>query len=155
MEFEYSKYFIDSLFSLNIAIISIITIISSLIDYSKFIANKGHKKKAICGCIFALIIGGVLLSINISKLVHGGAALLFEKEEDKIQICGQIDHVEELGYWGVPKLRFDGGSGTQITIDGVLCRTIYDIPFDSGDHVIVEYLPNSGYILHIDEVLSE
>ena len=152
MYYDYTGYIRNSIIQVAELIFALFVIIHTVVFYSRLFFNKKGNKTDFLKGLIIVTISCILLSVSMSKLIHGGAAVFSENETDGIQLQGEISQVEELGHWGVPKLKFDGGSGTLLTINGVTCRTIIDVPLDVGDYVQVTYLPKSGYILSIEEI---
>ena len=152
MHYDYAVYTRNSIIQVAELIFALFVIIHTVVFYSRLFLNKKGSKTAFLKGLIIVTVACILLSISASKLFHGGMSVFFEDETDGVQVQGEISHVEELGHWGVPRLKFDGGSGTLLTINGIICRTIVDVPLDVGNYVQVTYLPKSGYILSIEEI---
>lgn len=149
MQFDYSKYLEANIIAIIIITINICIIIAVLKNYIGLFIKRNLSHKDTLRCVCLIVLFGILTSINISKLIHGGMYVFFENEADRVQVQGKIESIEEIGYWGIQKHQYDGGSGTQLTVNGICCRTIHDISMDVGDYVSVGYLPKSGYILDL------
>ena len=93
-------------------------------------------KSAILGVIVIFLIIN-----NISTLVSGGVWLCVENEQSAVTTVGEITQIQRVG-----KHEF------QFVINGEFCTIIELGDFVEKDHVIIEYLPQSGYVLSIQKL---
>ena len=117
-------------------------------------------------CILILFIMlGTIESVcqNIGQLHHGGIYLYREVAADAVQMQGYITEINGLGIYSLPiiecdyyeNLKYGDPNGYEFIINGISCTAPTKGSLEVGDYVKVEYLPKSGYILHIDELTVE
>ena len=111
-----------------------------------------YSPKDIVYSIFFLCIAFYLIIANIVPLARGGIYLLVEKERDAIQVSGTVERTVEIDFVTGAKYHVENnnGSGEAIVVNG---RKYYLTTYDdihSGDHVAMDVLPRSGFVLKIE-----
>ena len=154
MFFDYSQYvrgclilpLIISLFFLVVLISCIIQLVGIRFDNRISYVDIAKMVLTVSVCVF-------FLCMNIGRLLHGGIHLIYEREQDAIEIHGEITNISGPGRFSFPEMKSDYGygetNGVQFTINGIPCTAIVQGFLKVGDNVTVVYLPQSGYILSI------
>ena len=104
--------------------------------------------------VLMLCVMAFLLSKNAFHLYQGGIYLLFEKEADQLQISGTIEDTIELTHLtggGYHDIEQNHGYGEAIVINGKKYYLTTYGEFSVGDHVILNVLPRSGFVLKMVE----
>lgn len=154
MSFEYIQYVKGCLvFPIFVSLSALALILSATLHFSTtYFQHKLLSRNAI-GFLLSIIICGFFLCMNIGRILHGGIHLIYEREQDAIEIQGEITNIHELGRFSFPELESDyengEANGVQLTIDGIRCTAITQGYLTIGDKVTVLYLPQSGYVLSI------
>ena len=158
MQFLYHQYLMTSLiFPLFIIGIALVGIIPELfqMNYAIF-HNHTYQSMHFVRTLSVLLISGFFICIGTSRLMYGGIHLIYERESDAVVVHGQIESIEELDILAFPSLncKYTEGNthGIQITINGIHYTAIEKGTLESGDSVVIKYLPKSRYILHIDKI---
>lgn len=103
-----------------------------------------------------LLLSGTFICVGAGRLMHGGIHLLYERESDAIMVQGEIEKIDNLNILAFPNLDCtytDGNThGVQITLKGVCYTAIEKGTLKIGDNVKINYLPQSGFILHIEKI---
>ena len=120
--------------------------------YSLWKERITYSTKDIMVSFLFLCIALFLMIANIVPLVRGGAYLLVEKEEDAIQVSGEVEGTIEIDFVTGAKYRVENnnGSGEAIVVNGVkyYLTTYGDI--QAGDYVTLDVLPRSGFVLKME-----
>lgn len=130
----------------------------SAFQFIKHAIQKDVHGYDICKIVIAILILGFTIVLNLCRLLNGGLALIYERENDAVTIEGTISEISEMGKFEFPELRTEyketSLNGTKITIDNIKCVCPNIGDFEIGDSVVVVYLPESGYILSIERVYN-
>lgn len=142
MSFSYEEYSRIFLFFPLLCIIFLSPILIStaraLIRYLQDSFEDHLKDIATSG--FVCIIVVLMIIINISTLNSGGVYLFVENEASSVEASGEIERIERVG-----KHEY------QIEVSNTVYTVIEIGEFSEGDHVILEYLPKSRYVLSIQK----
>lgn len=101
-----------------------------------------------------LILMVVILVIIISTLFRGSIHLIYERPGDAVTIEGTIENIDKLSSFEGVRYTSNGETtfGYQYTVDGTVCTGMALGSLEVGDEVTVTYLPNSGYVLEIQQI---
>ncbi len=161
MNFSYEQYLSHATLVPIITILFLIFLIISMIDYKnvipffkkimkreKIIWNKIGTKVFICFCITPLLI------MSIRALSQGGMDLIFENPEQRMETTGTIQNITLLDSSSGYKFPTDNGAsfGVKLTIDDCHYTVISIDDLQIGDCVLLEYLPESKYVLTIQKI---
>ena len=157
MEYRYSDYY-DRCFYAPILFCVIGAFISSINVYGIVTACIEKTWNDSFGFYIAeLVLFCFLIPQCIRPLRQGGWYLRKEKEKDKLQAQGYIEHIKSMKqefYLSRDRLSLTDSPGSwkgsyQMVIDG----DVYYLPSSGallpGDYVIVQYLPKSRFVLSI------
>ncbi len=159
MTFSYDKYYrqdcivplILILFCLIFMVKVIITMITkgTFDGLASFIKTNAFRMLALTIFVF-------LITINSIHLSRGGIYLLFEDEQQSIQINGVIEQTYRIDSLTGSKydVEQNHGRGEVIVVNG---KKYYLMTFGDlvvGDNVIIDVLPKSGFVLKCKKVNS-
>lgn len=156
MTFAYSEYLINNLvlplFALAFIAVPVGRMIISVIGHA--VRGEGVNfgdAKTVLLLILMIVVAVILCNILISG--HG-YCLIGERASDAVTAEGTIEQIQPLSIFSSPKYTASGESsnGYAITIDGTTCTSMALGTLEVGDQVTVTYMPNSGYILSIQEM---
>ena len=101
--------------------------------------------------ILALVVIFFLMWIQIIPLSRGGFYLLFEKENEAIEITGTIESTFEISSLGGMKydVEQNNGNGEGIIVDGTKYYLMTYGDLKEGDMVTIKVLPKSKLILEL------
>ena len=155
MSFNYSMYQRGCLVIPMILIIfSLCLLASNVFSVLKNIRNKKIREKIILSIMVSLLCIYTII-MSLGKLTSGGLEIIVEKEDDAVEISGNVQNIDNIGKFELPLFNLEYGygesSGVEITIEGVVvkgpgCILNY---VKTDDTVTIVYLPKSGYILSI------
>lgn len=152
MIYDYNMYYRQNclvpLFIIVFCSPGLIIAVVSFIKNCRSHSVEGVLKAAFVASIFLFLIIG-----NVIPLVRGGIYLLFEKENDAIQLSGQIEKTIELAHYGGGRYgstENNHGYGEAIVVNGetYYLTTYYD--FKVGDNVVIDVLPRSRIVLRLE-----
>ena len=155
MYFDYSLYvdvcLIEACQGFVLCVLGFIILITYFIEKSR----KEDLSIVYCAFFAFIIMGNVIGILQCGgKLIHG-INLIKEKEEDAVEIYGEISNKKGINDFTRrlvgDKYGYDEISGTIFTIDGIKCTAPLNCGLEVGDYVTVRYLPKSGYILYISK----
>ena len=160
MQFLYYQYLRTSLlFPLFMIGLALLGIVPELVQIScAFLHKQTHRPVLLVRALPLLFLSGIFVCIGAGRLMHGGIHLIYERESDAALVQGQIESIEELDIFAFPNLdcKYTDGNthGVQITINGIHFLAIEKGTLDIGDNVVMKYLPQSRYVLHVEKVDS-
>lgn len=151
MTFLYKSYWNATLL-LPVLVISFMLVLIFSSSYAYWV-REVHKPQIVertLGYLFSLCVAVFCIVPQCKYLLNGGIYLLAEKEQDALVHSGTIERICE------PSNRFPGFKlsheyGADIVIDGVEFFVITSGNYEEGDSVVVHYLPNSHFVLAIEE----
>lgn len=157
IQFDYDAYLISNcLVPLFFLIFVLIAFTILIVGYVRYFRD-GTSDKSL-DVILKMILGFVvllfLMSTKIMLLSRGGIYLLFEKENDAIEITGEIESTFELPFNGGMRLskygiRQNDGCGEGIIIDGIKYHIMTYGDYKEGDMVTIKVLPKSKLVLEL------
>lgn len=158
MQFLYYQYLMTSLvfplFMIGIALLGIVPELFQM-NYA-ILHNQTYRSMHLARTLTMLLISGIFFCIGTSRLMYGGIHLIYERESDAVVVQGQIELIEELNILAFPSLdcKYTDGNthGIQITINGIHYTAIEKGTLEIGDSVVIKYLPQSRYVLHIEKI---
>ena len=161
IHYDYSLYFNGCfVLPLIILIFALTALTINCFHYGKKIVFHSADGKDIVTFLIAILIFGFFITLNGSRLIHGGIYLINEKEQDAVTIDGRISQINMLNIFEFPELSVhsenENGAnhahnGVEIIVNHIPCVAIDQGPFEIGDTVSVSYLPKSRYILTISK----
>ncbi len=157
MTFPYSDYWVDCFAWLLLICLMILMIyVPYLVDFLRCGKWREGRSKIWAEFLFHTGISVTLFWIHLSILLHGGLYLLSEQETDAVPLTGLVEEIEGVDRDHIPNRRleydYEEWSGWILTIDGTECVTMRKGDIAVGDRVTVKYLPQSGYVLYIEEL---
>lgn len=158
MQFPYDQYLRTSLlFPLFMIGLALVGLIPGLVHIIYVVLHNQTRQAVNFVRFFSLLfLSFAFFCVGAGRLMHGGIHLLYERESDAIFVQGETEKIDHLNMLTFPNLDCtytDGNThGVHITLNGVCYTAIEKGTLKIGDNVIIEYLPQSGYILNIEKV---
>ena len=163
MLFDYNIYLRGNLIFPAIVIIFItITSITTIITNIKKLIKEKKKiddleANHLMGLLMAIAIPLIFYIHTVGPLSNGGIYLISEREKDIVVIEGYIDEIQyvEVGDTIMSKFpnqyRYGEYNAVLLNVNGDVVKGPSMIlkEFETGDYVVISYLPKSGYILEI------
>ena len=82
--------------------------------------------------------------------------MVYERENAAITVSGKIEKITELDENCFPRIKSDyeysGANGVEFKIGTAICIGAAPGELEVGDNVTVTFLPNSKYVLFIEEL---
>jgi hypothetical protein len=132
---------------------SIIALTVFIVGYVRYFRSEvSHRSYVeIAKMIIGLAVILFLMMVQIIPLSRGGIYLLFEKENDAIEITGEIENTFEIPSVGGMKynVKQNHGSGEGIVIEGTKYYLMTYGDFREGDIVTIKVLPKSKLVLEL------
>lgn len=156
MNFSFYTYFLNNL-ALPLFAIAFICVPMGKLIYtflrSYFVDKQVDTSNLVQKLLFSLALL-VLLVLMIYMLSQGGIHLIYEWPSKAVCSEGIIEEITALNSLHGMKYDYDGVSsyGYEFTINGETLVGMAIGDLETGDTVTYTYLPNSGYILTIEEV---
>lgn len=161
MNFSYEQYLSSVTLMPISTILFLIFLIISMIDYKNIVPffKKIMKKEKIVWDrigtkLFIFCCMTPLLIMSIRALSQGGIDLIFENPEQSIETTGIIQNITQQGSSSGYKFYTDSGAsfGVKLTIDDCNYTIISIDDLQIGDCVVLEYLPESKFVLTIQKI---
>lgn len=156
MEFSYNAYYrVNFIVPLTMAIF----FFALLFSCTKSLFCQIACRKLNVGRFVPVLIGVAIciffLFLNIKTLAQGGIYLSFEKETDAVIVHGVIERIEECDLYDNHKYGTGDGTGVgssfgvKIIVEGNCYNAVQSGDLQSGDDVVITYLPKSLFVLKI------
>ena len=114
-----------------------------------------ERVKKIARYIFSFIVIGCLISVNIVDVSNGGIFLLSEKEEDAIEMYGEIEEIFDPRHvYGKYTVNQKHVFGEYIVINGTKYYLMTSGDLKEGDTVNMKVLPRSRFVLEIQRTID-
>ena len=114
-----------------------------------------EQKQIISFCLLSLVCATFIFR-NVGILLNGGMHLVYERENAAITVSGKIEKITELDENCFPRIKSDyeysGANGVEFKIGTAICIGAAPGELEVGDNVTVTFLPNSKYVLFIEEL---
>ena len=154
MQFNYETYRVDNcLIPLFFLIFTIVIFIVFIIGYVRYFGSGVSHRSflEIAKMFLGLVVILFLMMYEIIPLSRGGIYLLSEKENDAIEITGEIESTFELHFIGHMKydVKQNQGMGEGIVIDGTKYYLMTYGDYKEGDRVTIKVLPKSKLVLEL------
>ncbi len=154
MQFDYEIYRLDNcVYPVFFLMFSIIALTVFIVGYVRYFRSEvSHRSYVeIAKMIIGLAVILFLMMVQIIPLSRGGIYLLFEKENDAIEITGEIENTFEIPSVGGMKynVKQNHGSGEGIVIEGTKYYLMTYGDFREGDIVTIKVLPKSKLVLEL------
>ena len=157
MEFDYDIYLRQNcLVCLGLLLFCMVMLTVFIMGYVRYFRNDTTERSfgVIAEMILILVVLLFMMSINFMPLLRGGIYLLSEKENDAIEVTGEIESTFELSFIGGMKYSDYGimqnrGSGEGIVIEGTKYYLMTYGDFKEGDKVTIKVLPKSKLVLEL------
>lgn len=147
MTFSYQTYF-EAALVLPLSVLALLLAVFCCISYKYWFSSKRHAIGETLGYILCLCAFVWCLIPQCRYLLNGGFYLLREKAGDALESTGTIECITGPSKH-FPGFKISHNYGADIVIDGELFFMISSGDYKEGDSVTVRYLPDSHFILEI------
>ena len=156
MHNSYAYYFrVNALIPLSFLLVAGALVFFSIIPVLSNLFRSDEKRvQSIIYLLLALPVVFVFIYISARPLLSGGYHLFFEDETTRVAKQGYVQEITECAN-SEHRYNLESGvtEGYNININQETYHIMYLDDIQVGDHVYIEYLPNSKFILSI-ELLS-
>ena len=155
MTFEFSEYLnVDLIWPLFVMAFNLFVITVTVCSMVRAAKKDELDRSMIIPGTIGLIVICILLAICAGPLFNGGFHLIYEREDDAVSACGTIEKIGDYPalFGNSSKYTTEYGTtfGNRLVINGKTFQIVTSGELKVGDEVKFRYLPNSGYILEIE-----
>ncbi len=155
IQFDYETYRVDNCFiPMGFLLFTIIALIIFIVGYVRYFGDRASDRsiREITKVILGLAVILFLMMTQIIPLSRGGIYLLFEKENEAIEITGEIENTFEIPFIGGMKydVKQNHGQGEGIVIEGTKYYLMQYGDYREGDIVTIKVLPKSKLVLELN-----